>query len=59
MPAEEAMQRLAEKGFEGHVEYRPDEKPVGRVVEQWPRAFAVAPRDASIVLFVGGAEGAK
>ena len=59
MPAEEAMQRLAEKGFEGHVEYRPDEKPVGMVVEQWPRAFAVAPRDASIVLFVGGAEGAK
>jgi TolA-binding protein len=57
LEAEEATQELTEAGFEAHTEYRPDETPVGRVVEQWPRAFSVAPRGSSVVLFVGGEEG--
>jgi FtsZ-binding cell division protein ZapB len=57
LPAEEATQELTDAGFEVHTEYRSDETPVGKVGEQWPRAFAVAPRESSVVLFVGGEQG--
>ncbi|WP_380680086.1 PASTA domain-containing protein [Salinigranum sp. GCM10025319] len=57
LPVADAEGELREVGFEVHREYRPDEKPAGAVVEQWPRAFAVAPRGSSVVLFVGGTEG--
>ena len=54
LSAEEATQELTDAGFEVHTEHRPDETPIGTVVEQWPRAFAVAPQGSSVVLFVGG-----
>ena len=57
LSAEAATEELTDAGFEVHTEYRSDETPADRVVEQWPRAFAVAPRGSSVVLFVGGEQG--
>lgn len=58
LPVDDAADELREVGFEIHREYRPTATPTDTVVEQWPRAFAVAPRGSTVVLFVGG-EGAE
>ncbi|AUV83402.1 hypothetical protein C2R22_18585 [Salinigranum rubrum] len=56
LPVGRAETELRAEGFGTHREYRPDATPVGTVVEQWPRAFAVAPQGSNVVVFVGGEE---
>lgn len=56
LPVGKAETELRAEGFGTHHEYRPDATPVGTVVEQWPRAFAVAPQGSNVVVFVGGEE---
>jgi hypothetical protein len=54
LSADEAKTELREEGFGVHSDGDDD----GTVVEQWPRAFAVAPKGSSVVIIVDGeAEG--
>ncbi|WP_142857477.1 PASTA domain-containing protein [Salinigranum halophilum] len=54
LSAEEAVAELRAAGFDVHTE---DESAGdGTVVEQWPRAFAVAPKGSSVVVIVDDEE---